>query len=580
MRRIKKYNLFIYIAVICIIRVVLVCNLPIIVITAADIDDLLMVKMSSSLLRLDWLGDYNNLTLVKGISFPLFLAVSKVLSIPYLTSVTLFYLIGCFVFVYALKDVLKSKLIKAVMFTVLAFNPIMFSDSVFQRVYRCSLIPGQVLILIGCLFAVYLKREQPIKKLLPWLIFGGLDLAFFWHTREDSLYMLPFVLGCLGITAGILIKRYFMTKNKRYILKSSLCALPLVILLCSSLLISTINYAKYNVFTTNELNSSNFTKAMKSILSVKPDETIDFVSTPQSTLEKLYTVSPSLNSIKDQLETELQSWDGVGMVANDGQVDDGWFFWYIRYAVADAGYYENAATADAFYKTVHEEIEQAFDEGKLEKRALMPSAFMSPWREGYGEKLLSNTKYCIGFVAAYSGIHPSMFISDGSDPALCNFFEYVTGNYGIYTPNDDRMLTFGFSNKLMKIDQFIVTAYQKTGIPFLVLGILSYLLFTVLMILYVRKKEFKYFDIWLMLTSLFLVLFLLILGISYSNATAFYAIDPLYLSAAYPLLILFIFLGLLCAVQFGADKMRERRSKSQKQQPQTPDLTASENPAE
>ena len=56
------------------------------------------------------------------------------------------------------------------------------------------------------------------------------------------------------------------------------------------------------------------------------------------------------------------------------------------------GYYCDAKTADEFYSKVAVEIETAFEEGStiIEKQKTMPSALMSPWREGYFSKIVEN----------------------------------------------------------------------------------------------------------------------------------------------------------------------------------------------
>ena len=88
-----------------IIRQILISKLPIYAISTAAYDDKLMVDLALSLKNGDWLGAYSNTTFVKGIGFPLFLAVNNALNIDYLTASNLFYSFSCLYFVLAIKPI-------------------------------------------------------------------------------------------------------------------------------------------------------------------------------------------------------------------------------------------------------------------------------------------------------------------------------------------------------------------------------------------------------------------------------------------------------------------------------------------
>ena len=63
-------------------------------------DDGLMVNMANNLLQGKSLGEYNCLTLVKGIFTPLFIAITKIIGIPFLIGQDLFYDISCIFVIY------------------------------------------------------------------------------------------------------------------------------------------------------------------------------------------------------------------------------------------------------------------------------------------------------------------------------------------------------------------------------------------------------------------------------------------------------------------------------------------------
>ena len=56
--------------------------------------------------------------------------------------------------------------------------------------------------------------------------------------------------------------------------------------------------------------------------------------------------------IKEHLESSLNGWDLCDRNPGDNEVEDGWFWWALKGAVANAGYYDTAVNSDNFYKKV------------------------------------------------------------------------------------------------------------------------------------------------------------------------------------------------------------------------------------
>ena len=55
-----------------------------------------------------WLGEYSDLTLTKGMFFPLYLALCNFLHLSYLNVTALWYTVSCMLFVYGLRPLLKK----------------------------------------------------------------------------------------------------------------------------------------------------------------------------------------------------------------------------------------------------------------------------------------------------------------------------------------------------------------------------------------------------------------------------------------------------------------------------------------
>ncbi|MBP3609394.1 MAG: hypothetical protein J6J42_03540 [Lachnospiraceae bacterium] len=427
----KKYLLSVVILLAGIIKVVLVQNLPIYAITYAVHDDRMMVNMAQSLLAGEWLGEYNQMTLVKGIVYPLFLAFCNKIGMPYLTGIALNYFFACMLMIFVISKVYKNKIGLFFIYIILLFDPITMSLHAFQRVYRCSLTPAHIIILLACFFAMYIERKQSKKKMIAWAVLAGVSLGIMWNTREDGIWVLPFVAGVIFVTV---LKVFFEFKKKDRFIRIGIGVLPLVVFLIMNNAIALTNYIHYGIYTTNELSDSAYSDFMKSIYSVRPNDDIDYVSVPRETMNRICEESPTLKSIQENINITLDAWEIHGKTTGDMEVEHGRLFWALRDAVAASGYYADAQKANNFYMTVSNEIEQAIEEGRLERRNIMPSVMMAPWKSEFFSELLTQLPKTLKSVIEYAGVAASIEQSVDNDIENkgIRLYESLTGNLAIY----------------------------------------------------------------------------------------------------------------------------------------------------
>lgn len=632
------------------IKFILVNQIPILAKGEMIHDDRLMVNMSITLLEGNWLGNYNHMTLIKGIGYPIFLVISKLTGVPYLTLLTLFYITSVLLMIFILSKIIKSKIWLGIIYIALLFNPVTMALDTFQRIYRNGLLPGQIILVICCFFAVYLYRNEKIVKRIIWDFMAGFSLVFLWITREDGIWILPFVFVATIITLTSSIFERKKNEKKNLIIKSLLTLVPLIIFIINIGIISFINYKVYGEFITNELNSGNFPRMIKTIYSVKPNEDIEYVSVPRDTMNRIYEVSPTLFSIKDEVEKSLDRWEVNGKIVGDNEVEDGWFFWSIRDAVYNAGYYRNAASASIFYDAVTEEIEEAFSDKILEKRSTMPSALMSPWKKVYSEKLIKACIDAVKYIVTYRDVAASAIVKDNNTAEDTKLFELLTNNnsssainkitvkgwafskntdehinasviddkgnilgnvnfsggddvYNYFLANnksdyqnainsrfsievqynkdvssnlfllinddqDDNMIISldggEIINKIESIEYCIdavikneanvfddlrnnkvnhinriIEIYRKLTPTITATAFICYLFITIIGINSWKKRKIFYRDEWLLLSGILGSFIVLILGVSYTDISAYSAINYMYLAASYSLLILF-----------------------------------------
>ena len=308
MKRFSWKNMTIFMLAVSLLRLLLTMNLPILAVTYSGVDDYWMVMRANTILAGKWMGGYYNATLIKGMSFPTFLAVLHGAGISYYTGVTLFYLLSLAVLTVALKPFIdrfegRRVWIVYAVFALLAFHPILYTAAAATRVYRNSITPSQVLLIIACLYALYLRRREPVRKLVFWVVLLSLSMIFFIHTREDSMWIWVLYAVIAAITLGSLILRKSGASVKRILLIAVCLVIPAVSVFGMTTVIRTINKRLYGLPIVNELTEGHFATALQSLYEIRmEEEETDLVTVPYAKLEKAFEVSPALASIRDRLD--------------------------------------------------------------------------------------------------------------------------------------------------------------------------------------------------------------------------------------------------------------------------------------
>lgn len=529
-----------------IIKQLLLCNYPIMVYAGAKSDDVLMVELAENILSGNWLGEYNYNTLMKGPVFPMILALIKHMNWSYINFVTLLYTISCIIFIIAIRKKIKNNIWLTIIFSLLLFNPIMYEKEVLQRVYRNSLIPSFSILIIACYIGIYLRRNEKIRYLLPWMVILAISLSAFYYTREDSMWIVPFIIFMtISTIVAIAIKEKKINLN--LISKIIVLLIPLITLNLFGNWIANQNLKYYGVKTKNVLTDSNFSNAMKAIYSVRPMKYIDAVSVPMEKIDRMAGASLSFNAIAPKFKEYSYNYGMLDRNPNDGEIEDGWILWALRSAVYDSGC-NTLKKEDEAYKKISDELNQAIKNGLLEKQITMPSAMMSPFRTSYIPKIIKSFIKTVLFVTSYDEIKITNTDPSETDPKYFETvrkFEEITNDRAIYPPNsnvkelegqEEYIKSTTFSTNILKVIEKI---YCFTGIPLALLGIISYLIITIINIKNIIKKNYDDLENWIFISGILGATFTLMIGIAYNHVATAYSIILLYLCGAYPLYVAF-----------------------------------------
>lgn len=559
----KKMVVLIVLATI--FRLFLFYNTPLRFATEQVYDDQMMYNYAKSLSEFRWLGGYNLTTLCKEISFPLFVAVCHWISIPYSLALGMLCIGSAYVFVKATSTLVTSFHVKAVFYILLIYAPIGFSALVAQRTYQLSVRPYATILVISCMIAIFLRRDE--KDLWKWSIGAAVSLVFFWFIRGDSIWIMPFVISVILITTGCLLwKKHLL----QYGIKKRIfmAFFPVLFLFVAILGISSINYMVYGIFVTNDRSGSNFGELMDCLYTIEDKDAPLTVWCSNKAIEDAVNASPTLKNIEKEILAQEYSWGGGSYKDMEGDMPT----WVLRSALNDAGLYENAREMNEFCGQVVKELQAAFKSGKLVRDGYIHIGGVQIQNEyiDNGKYWRDFVKYAIG-VAEYKG--PIAQVSGASvstgDVYSIRSWERFFNSFTIYPdiPNgeigeiiQDPAKADNYKIQIC-IEKICYIFYRFSGLVN-ILAIVSFVFITIA--LFFNKA--KHIEMWLPILGIILTFILHVLSVVlFTNFIKSESYVYMYLAGAYPLIqiakYLSIYQGVVLIKQYYIKKIVKRMQK-------------------
>lgn len=470
MKKIKKLNkitkmLLLFLFILTLFRVYLAIKTPLFIQADAGYDDFLFIKYTLSLLKFNWLGPFSVMILAKGCSFSIFLAVNYILGIPYSFALISTYIFSIMTFIFAIKKLINNRLFLSGLYIFLLFSPVMFHTENIQKVYRGGVIVAFSLLIIATIIGIY-TRYKNLKKLTLWSILSALSLSFFWFLKEDSIWIIPFVLGGITVTIVNIIREKETKKNKSK--KIFIVLIPLLFLTISNFLYSSINYIKYGEFTVTDRSGTYFKKVLGDILLIEDKKDIDNIWITKEMLYKAIDASPTLNSIRNEFDNMYKK-DSFAVLSN-GEIEGYMIFWTIKDSISKAGLYDQGGKkVNKFYRKIDKELKNAFNKNKLQKSK---DIYLTSVAKGLSNKDIeyfkNRTGESINMLVTYNQHDLGVYTATGSNSDIA-LMQHLTNSQIVWkesTNIEPFKIIVNLSNK-------IVLIYQKTGWIFFYLGIIG-----------------------------------------------------------------------------------------------------------
>lgn len=356
----------------------LVSRLPVEVLAGAGYDDAWFWLRAQSIADGHWMGDYDKMTLMKGMGYSLFLAAGHALGLSVMTAQALLYALACLLLGSAVQRISGRPWLALLLLLAVQWHPAALSWS---RVIRDNIAAAQVLLLLAALLH-FLCALRAGRRGWGWAVLCGWTLGWLWLTREDGIWVVP---GLMLPTLGFAWQIRGDARRRRALAIGALAGLTAFVVPPG--LVATTNLAKYGVFVTNDFRGGAFDDAMAALQRVRVGESVAFVPVPAKVREAIYAVSPAFARLRPYLEVEDQNGTHAGCGDHSRSCATyaaGAWPWVLRKASESAGAYADARTADAFYRQVAVEVERACEDGRLRCAQgvieLMPAMTPAQWR--------------------------------------------------------------------------------------------------------------------------------------------------------------------------------------------------------
>lgn len=370
-----------------------------VMVTLTPHDDLLFIRLAENILNGQWLGEYNQLTLIKEPFFSLFIALCQWLSLPLLFAIHLFYVLACWLLVVAVRPLVHNRLLLLFCFVLLLLNPGSYNYPAIGRIFQLSIYAPLALVVMGCLLGLAIRAFGPRRQAITWSLALGVAVSIFWITRGESIFLMPSLAMVFAYLFWIAMGDTFLSRWGRPLL---LILLPLLLLLGTVQTVRHINQAHYGVPAVIEIVTPEFESAYGGLLRIITDEDRRFIPVARKARMQAYQVSPAFGEIKEHLDGPIGArWQSL---SGDTDIPAAFFIWAFRDAVAAAGYHQSGSKALDFYRRMGEELETACEAGKLQCRTFS-SSLVPPWRPEFNALVLPTIFSVLGKTVTYDGFN-------------------------------------------------------------------------------------------------------------------------------------------------------------------------------
>lgn len=537
--RVVLYFLILFISV---LKIWLVSSQEIVAVPSIT-DDFLFVRHAYFLTHGQWLGYYDNFTLVKYPFYGFFIAFNYYSGIPLLISQQILYLLSGIYGLSLLNRFNKNIYFMSLFFLIYAFNPVTYSCES-NHTFREGIYQSITTLLVVGFLQSFVFNNTLKQKIIHFFI-ASISLSAFYLIKEDNFIILP----SLFLLAILLLARYFFIdkyKKKQMLKNLLLWLIPFGFLWFSIHLVSSKNLKYYKLYCVVDSNGA-FENAIKQLMRVNPDTKKTNVPLSAETRKEIYSKVPAFGELSSFENNVFYAWaeHKPGCLSTPSICDEVIkLTWAIRSGVAAAGYYSNAKIASKYYERLSKEIDYACKNGTLKCSNAGIYSQLNYFEINKTSNLIDKIFESASFLINHKQIDiilPGAPEISYGDEMTIKIFKEMTNNR--LFPTESELFTHknNFPTKYHKYEIMdkIVPFYQYYSPIAVVLAIL----FALILVYFHFFKSFKLNNN-LVICFIFIlsVIFIRVFILAFIEVFISQAIRVHYMSPAYPILILLCFL--------------------------------------
>lgn len=327
----KNINLSLLYLIVIFIKLFIGFYTPVNILGFAPHDDTLFFRLAENISNYNWLGDFENTTLIKGPIYPLFLSFSITTGISLRVLESLLICFASLYFVKSLSFLDMSKVSYFILFFLLVNYPFQYSPLDY-RLLRDMIYPWILLLLIAEIFFFYNYMthcfKNPIKydsNFFKHSLSFSFYLFLFLNIREEGIWIFPTLLTLIFFFLfSNLLKKYY----KRIIFFSFSIFFILLFLLILNSIFSNLNKLTFNYSEIVEFKDKNYVDGYSSLYRFQDVDSEDFdprIGITKKTWKKLFEHVPSLSRIEPHIHSSaFLNWLPMGCetITNQRPPDD------------------------------------------------------------------------------------------------------------------------------------------------------------------------------------------------------------------------------------------------------------------
>ncbi len=298
--------------------------------------------------------------------FPLFGSAVMATGLPYRVGIELFFLAGAAWFCAGLMRARIPAWTSFLGFAALVLHPwtlVLFNAYLSEPLYL-----SLHLFLFGGMIRVILRERLSIRDPALWVI--GFSLAWLLLTRREG--PLLYATFAVGFALRLTWARWGLAQPWPALARNTLWLLiPILLVQALTLGVRAANYAKWEIFATNEQEAPGFSGLLDTLYAIETPDASHYAPVTRKSLKMAIEASPKLREIEEGLLHTDNHHIAFGEALTGRENELGpWMWWRLYDAVAHAGIYTSPKAADAWMREAAAELDEALRTGDLPRRTL------------------------------------------------------------------------------------------------------------------------------------------------------------------------------------------------------------------